>query len=220
MVYELPEFYKALALAYEKASVDESWRIAHSRLNDLVGRIERVLRRAEILGLELEGYIKVYGVRLVRGVEGGDVASVIDVYLELDRVLRQLESRITIAYVHLILGRFTSAIIVIGVSLILVVNSLRLGLLIPTTFSMIAAGVGVGSLLLVLRSNAHLVLLGAVTLQLLCIPIYAIHKPQDIVVLLTATLLSLASTSTLLILHAMTRRAVYSEVRDKLSLHS
>jgi uncharacterized protein (UPF0335 family) len=68
LVYELPELYKALALAYERSRVDESWRIVHSRLNDLVSRAERLLAKGEILGLEFEVYMRGYGIKMLRSV--------------------------------------------------------------------------------------------------------------------------------------------------------
>jgi hypothetical protein len=212
LVYEVPELYKALALAYERARLDEGWRVAHSRLNELTWRVERLLGRTSILGLKLEGYMKAYTIKLLRGVEDGDIATVIDVYMELDRVLKPLEARTSIAYVHLILGRLVSAVIVIGVGMLLTVNAMRLDLLLPSILSILSIGVSIGGLLLTLRSNAHLVILGAIALQLLYTLTYISYRPQDATLILTAVLISLMVASTLLVLHSIARGMVYSEV--------
>jgi hypothetical protein len=208
LVYELPELYKALALAYERSRVDESWRIVHSRLNDLVSRAERLLAKGEILGLEFEVYMRGYGVKMLRSVEEGDITLTMDLHLELDKTLKPLEARATIAYINVILGRLITALIVMGVGVLLTVNALRLGLLIPTTISMLATGVSIGGLLLILRRSAHIVLAVASILQLPYIPIYADQNPQGLTTPLIITLISLTAVATLLILHILAKNMI------------
>ena len=214
MVYELPELYKALALAYERSRVDESWRIAHSRLNELISRVEGLLAKGEILGLRFEAHVRGYSTRILRSVEEGDITSAMDLYLELDKVIKPLEARATIGYVNLVLGRLTASLIVIGVGVLLAVNSLRLGLLTPTIVSILSIGVGIGGLLLTLRRNAHLVLAVASILQLSYTLIYASQSPRDLTSPLIATLISLIAVTVLLVLHVLARNIILKIVPE------
>lgn len=208
MVYEIPEFYKALALAYERAGLDESWRVAYNRVSEAVSRVERLLSKCELLELNVEQIIRGYGARMLRSIEEGNVSGVIEVYWELERLLRSIESRVNVAYIHLILARLTSSTIVMGVGLLLALRSLEALLLVPATLAILSIGVSLGSLLLILRRSSHIVLAVATLLQILSLTSHAIYSMEGFTTLALATLISVTSTIASIGVHVILRTTI------------
>lgn len=214
IAYKLPELYKALALAHRRSSVDESWRVIHGVLNELISRIEVLITRGEVVGFDVEDELRDHSVRVLRSIEDGDVSMAIAVLEELSRKLKQVESRAYIAYTHVVLARLVATLIVVGVGAVMALSYLRAALLIQSILSIISIGVGIGSILLVLRRNAHLTLLLAVLLQLLVIPLDLITgvKVESSMILLV---LSLGSITALLVVQHLMRRLLTSSTLSK-----
>jgi len=209
-VYEIPELYKALALAYERAGVDEAWRVAYSRVGELVARVEKLQSRVEVLGLDVVERLRGYSLKVLRSVEGGDVAVTIEAYWEFDRALKSLETRANVAFVHVILARIASSAIVAGVGLVIALNTLSINAITPSAIAFISVGVALGSLLLLTRRSSHQVLALAALLQLAAILALASLSLEEAIRLAWLTLLTLTAATASLGVHVLMRRILLS----------
>lgn len=165
IVYDLPELYKALALAHMKSREDEAWKIAHERLLRLVEALEDSNDKLALFNVSLGYYLKSHVQALLSFVEAGDAASLMAVYEVLEGKLRVLRSQARIAHFYIVSLRLLVAALTLVSAMIIAYISLTLGAIVQLTLALIAAGVSIAGLLLVTHRDGHIAPLISIIIQ-------------------------------------------------------
>ena len=165
IVYDLPELYKALALAHMKSREDEAWKIAHERLLMLVETLEDTNSKLAPLNISLSYYLRGHARGLLSSVEAGDTASLMALYEVLEGKLKPLKFRARMAHFYVTSLRLLSSAITLMSAIIIAYISLTLGATIQLTLALIAAGASIAGLLLATHKDGHLAPLISIAIQ-------------------------------------------------------
>ncbi|MEN2999513.1 MAG: hypothetical protein ABDH61_02940 [Acidilobaceae archaeon] len=165
MLYEVPELYKALALAYERAKGDESWRVVLERMSYLVSYLEWLSRMGRALDVDVEAQMKGIGAKVLQLAEGGNSAGMLEAFEKVMESARELEGPLRASHSYVTVLRISTSLVVLASSLLLLLWALGQGLVLTASMLSLATGAAVGSLLVFSYGYSHLALSLSVMLQ-------------------------------------------------------
>ncbi|MCX8196075.1 MAG: hypothetical protein N3F67_03240 [Acidilobaceae archaeon] len=166
VLYELPEMYKALAIAYERAKGDEGWKIVHERMSQLVSYLEGLNSLGSSLGLDVASHLKEVSARALSLVEGGNAAGALELFERSTEYLRNVEDLLRASRSYMIALRLSSSFVVLASSALLLLWALGKVLIVSATLYAVSAGAALGSLLIASSPYSHWALALAAALQI------------------------------------------------------
>ncbi|MDM7274814.1 MAG: hypothetical protein P3X22_001645 [Thermoprotei archaeon] len=167
IVYDLPELYKALALAHMKSRDDEAWKIAHERLLRLVEVLENINSKLAPLDISLGYYLKGHARSILSSVEVGDAASLMAVYETIEGKIKPFKPQVEMTHFYVTTLRLLTSLIAIVSAIIIAYISYTIGAILQLTLALIAVGTGTAGLLLATHKSGHIAPLISIIIQVI-----------------------------------------------------